>query len=75
MASVPWGINHTCHSPELTIMPALQQILEQLAQQAHDHAMKIVSAGVLMALGWFFGRRGRGRSGGIGSFTTSSISR
>ncbi len=45
MASVPWGINHTCHSPELTIMPALQQILEQLAQQAHDHAMKIVSAG------------------------------
>lgn len=33
------------------------QLLESLGNQAHDHAMKIVSALVLMALGWFFGRR------------------
>jgi hypothetical protein len=38
-------------------MAFLQQLVEQLVQQAHDHSMKIVTAAVLMALGWFFGRR------------------
>ncbi len=38
-------------------MNVFADLLKSLGDQAHDHALKIVSAFVLMALGWVFGRR------------------
>lgn len=32
-------------------------LVDTLVEQLHDHAAKIVTAAVLMAVGWFFGRR------------------